>query len=94
MAHEVDDLKPHEIWMLRIGLSYAFEALWLSLDGPVPLRFEAEIDTLRTSMRLLPSEHQPPCVLDRFAYYAQTIRLSREQTQQLRDAVFEKSEEV
>jgi hypothetical protein len=90
MAHNPDLLAAHEIWMLRVGFSYALEALWREIEpGNYAGRFfETEIQTLRTSSRLIQSK-QPQCVKDRFAYFTQTIRLSPTQTEQFRSFVFE-----
>lgn len=78
-------LAPHEIWMLRVGFSYALEALWREIGGNIHMW--NEVDLLRNTVCLLPGD-QPPCVKDRFAFFAQTVRLSREQTDQLRGHIF------
>lgn len=95
MTFNGDGLKPHEIWMLRVGFSFALEALYQELKDPPPgadWLLDIVVVLRMSQHRLGLSKLMPPCVRDRFAFFTQTIRLSREQTDQFRDAIFESDE--
>lgn len=91
MVNSVGNLNRQTIWQLRVGFSYALEALWREIErgGPRNALHILEPEWLRNSTKLL-RYNQPQSVKDRFAFFTQTARLSREQTERFRDAVFEK----
>ena len=80
---------PRRLYELRVGFSYALEALFLDLHwDDLPEEIQGVAERVRTTNWRLAAA-QPPCVRDRFAVYAQTLRLSREETEALRDHLFE-----
>jgi len=68
-----------------VGFSYAMECV--CREAGVDLIQEAR--QLRHGADVRLAAEQPPCVRDRFAFYTQTLRLTRPEIEHLRAAIFE-----
>ena len=80
-------------WHLRVGFSYALEALYWEIGEfdrhNTNVRCNEIINELRNRVSYRMPAEQPPSVRDRFAVYTQNLRLPREDIEHLRAAIFE-----
>lgn len=79
-------MNSQELWRLRVGLSYALSALCREIGLGETIH---AVDKLRHDPNTRLSANQPPSVRDRFAFFCQTARLTRDEVEELRATTFE-----
>lgn len=89
--NEPGPLTPQELWMLRIGFSYALEALWRELGSLIEDDWLMNLFVALRTSQFRVKRNQPVCVRDRFAYFTQTVHLRRDEVEQLRSYIFDEA---